>query len=54
MRFLKLSDEILLVSFHEACRLQISSDFIKMLEKEINERGLPLPDVFYKQLKKVD
>ncbi|MBO1512857.1 sporulation histidine kinase inhibitor Sda [Metabacillus bambusae] len=54
MRFIKMSDETLIVSFHEAYRLQISSDFIKMLEKEINERGLPLPNVFHKQLKKVD
>jgi hypothetical protein len=52
MRFLKLSDEILLVSFHEACRLQISSDFIKMLEKEIDERGLSLPNGLHKQLHK--
>jgi Sporulation inhibitor A len=52
MRLLKLSDEILLVSFHEACRLQISTDFINMLEKEINERGLSLSNAFHKQLKK--
>ncbi|QNF28243.1 MULTISPECIES: sporulation histidine kinase inhibitor Sda [Metabacillus] len=54
MRFTNLSDETLLVSFREACKLQISSDFIRMLEKEINERGLSLPNVFHKQLKKVD
>jgi hypothetical protein len=54
MRFIKLSDETLLASFHEARKLQISPDFIKMLEKEINVRGLSLPDVFYKQFKKVD
>ncbi|WP_084822154.1 sporulation histidine kinase inhibitor Sda [Bacillus sp. SA1-12] len=49
MRFSNLSNEILLESYQESCRLQISNDFIKMLEREIFMRGLPLPAKYVKQ-----
>ncbi|WP_233499192.1 sporulation histidine kinase inhibitor Sda [Bacillus weihaiensis] len=44
MRFSTLSNETLLHSFQEACRLQMNPEFIKMLEKEISDRGLHLPN----------
>jgi Sporulation inhibitor A len=43
LRFSTLSDKTLLLSYQEASRLQICEDFIRMLEKEIYERGLSLP-----------
>ncbi|WP_227551505.1 sporulation histidine kinase inhibitor Sda [Metabacillus sediminilitoris] len=42
MRFSTLSDKTLLKSYHEASKLQVCEDFIKMLEKEIDARGLSL------------
>ncbi len=44
VRFSTLSNETLLHSFQEACRLQMNPEFIKMLEKEISDRGLHLPN----------
>lgn len=40
MRFSSLSDKTLLQSFHEAKKIEVNPDFIKMLEEEIKERGL--------------
>lgn len=54
MRFSKLSDKTLLNSFQEASKLHLSPDFIKLLEKEINERGLNKPNFLKEQLKKIN
>ncbi|TXC89757.1 sporulation histidine kinase inhibitor Sda [Metabacillus litoralis] len=54
MRFFKLSDTTLLHSFEEASRLQMNPEFIKMLEKEITDRGLHLPNTLMKQLEKIN
>lgn len=54
MRFTKLTDKTLLASYYEAIKLNISSDFIKILEKEILERGLPLESVYNKKQRKIN
>lgn len=54
MRFSKLSDETLLHSFDEAIKLRMNPEFIKMLETEINERGLNKPNILNKHLKEVN
>ncbi|WP_226670111.1 sporulation histidine kinase inhibitor Sda [Metabacillus litoralis] len=54
MRFLKLSDKTLLHSFEEASRLQMNPEFIKLLEKEIDDRGLHLPNTLKQQLERIN
>ena len=36
----KLSDELLLDAYNTALKLKLSSDFIELLEKEMNRRNL--------------
>lgn len=36
----KLSDELLLESYFKAIKLQLSSDFIRLIESEIHRRSL--------------
>lgn len=43
MRFSKLSNDLLLKSYLEAINKKFTLDFIEILQKEIVERGLPLP-----------
>ncbi len=54
LRFLKLSDKTLLHSFEEASRLQMNPEFIKLLEKEIDDRGLHLPNTLKQQLERIN
>ncbi|MBN6888951.1 developmental checkpoint coupling sporulation initiation to replication initiation [Cytobacillus horneckiae] len=36
----KLSDELLIESYHKAIKLQLSLDFIRLIETEIHRRSL--------------
>lgn len=40
-----LSDELLIDSFYEAKRLQLSPDFICLLEDELNRRNLSIQNM---------
>ncbi len=54
MRFSTLSNKTLLHSYHEAKKLQINPDFIKLLEAEIIERGLNKTNTLRNNLKKIN
>ncbi|WP_169908498.1 sporulation histidine kinase inhibitor Sda [Metabacillus halosaccharovorans] len=54
MRFSPLSDKTLLQSFHEAKKIEVNADFIKMLEAEIKERGLHKSHMIKQKLKKIN
>ncbi|PLT34623.1 sporulation histidine kinase inhibitor Sda [Bacillus sp. V5-8f] len=36
----KLSDDLLIESYFKACKLNLSSDFIRLIETEIHRRSL--------------
>ena len=54
MRFSPLSDKTLLYSFHEAKKIEVNPDFIKMLEAEIKERGLHKSQKIEQKLKRIN
>jgi developmental checkpoint coupling sporulation initiation to replication initiation len=43
-----LVDELLLISYYKAKKLNLEREFILILEKEIKRRGLPLTDTLIK------
>jgi len=39
----QLSNELLLESYHKANELDLSTDFVALIEEEMSKRDLPIP-----------